>query len=607
MSRPGPDAPGGTRGGVQRRLSGAKVHVERMRPTPPGARLPDAEAVRAATERILHGASRAQPRVEYLRDVARVVLEHTAVDAVELWLRDGARGVLCRATRTGPDPFELTGFALDGGAGRLIGNRAGTADASPLCLALLLRGAAPRAAARTGRVGRRPTGRTGEPAAATPTAGRTVLSPRGGGSAALFPLVVGEERVGVLALFSSRRRFFAPRILESCERLADTLGNALVSQQAQAALHERVKELTCLYGITQVAEHPDTAMRELLRGIVQLLPPAWQYPEITQARIVLDGRSYATPGFSAGVDRQEAPVVIGKAARGVVEVVYTHRRPVLDEGPFLKEERALIDAVATQLALIVERRETGEERSRLQEQLRHADRLATIGQLAAGVAHELNEPLGNVLGFAQLAARARRVAPEVRADLEKIVAASLHAREVVRKLVLFARQAPPIKTAVDLNQVVENGLYFLEARCAKQGIRLVRELGRDLPMVVADPSQLQQVLVNLVVNAIQAMPEGGRLALRTRASRDSVHLVVIDTGVGMAADVKAKIFLPFFTTKDVDQGTGLGLSVVHGIVTAHGGSIEVESEPGRGSRFEIRLPLPARADEEGGDQHAGRS
>ena len=253
---------------------------------------------------------------------------------------------------------------------------------------------------------------------------------------------------------------FAGKSVGAYEEVARALGLTLVSQLAHAALHERVKELTCLYSLAQLVEHPEVTLEEVLRGIVEMLPPAWQYPEITAARITLDGHVYETAGFQEGVDRQSAEIVIGGQRRGMIEVVYLEARPELDEGPFLKEERNLIDAIAQQIALIVERRQAAEEKLRLQGQLRHADRLATIGQLAAGVAHELNEPLGNILAFAQLAEKQADLPRQAAADIEKIVTASLHAREIVKKLMFFARQMPPQKTPVDLNEVIEEGLYF---------------------------------------------------------------------------------------------------------------------------------------------------
>jgi len=409
--------------------------------------------------------------------------------------------------------------------------------------------------------------------------------------------------IGLVVLKGRRKDQFHQARVEVYESVAQTLGLALVSQLAHAALRERVKELTCLYSLAQLTERPGITLEEILQGVVRLLPAAWQYPQITEGRIVLDGGVYVTEHFQPGVHKQSADIVVDDIRRGVVEVVYTQEMPELDEGPFLKEERSLIDAVARQIALIIERRQADEDRMRLQDQLRHADRLATIGQLAAGVAHELNEPLGNILGFAQLAQKHPDIPAPVVRDFEKIVTTSLQAREIVKKLMLFARQMPPQKTQVNLNAVVAEGLYFLESRCSRSGVALVRDLSGDLPEIVADPAQLNQVLVNLVVNAIQAMPEGGTLTVATRAADDHVLLSVEDNGVGMSQEVLKQVFVPFFTTKEIDEGTGLGLPVVHGIVTSHGGTIDVQSAPGRGTRFEIRLPLGSRSEDEEDPTH----
>ena len=362
------------------------------------------------------------------------------------------------------------------------------------------------------------------------------------------------------------------------------------------ALRERVKELTCLYGIAQTAGCPGISLGEILQSVVELLPSAWQYPEIASARITLDNAVYQTARFQEAGQKQTAGIVVGGRPRGAVEIVYAEQKPELYEGPFFKEERNLIDEVSRQIALIVERREAEEDRLKLHNQLLHADRLATIGMLAAGVAHELNEPLGNILGFAQLAKKCPGMPASALQDIGKIEAASLHARGIIQKLLVFAREKPPEKTQVNLNQVAEDGLHFFEARCAKSGIELVRSLAQNLPEITADPAQLNQVLVNLVVNALQSMSGAGKITVQTRFSDHNVYLVVEDTGIGMSKNVLDKAFVPFYTTKEIGQGTGLGLPVVHGIVTAHGGSINVKSEPGCGARFEIQLPVAEQQD-----------
>ena len=373
--------------------------------------------------------------------------------------------------------------------------------------------------------------------------------------------------------------------------VADTIGRLAAHYEAEWALRERVKELTCLYGIANVAGRSAAAIEDVLREIVGLLPPGWQYPEITQARILVDDCAFSTEGFRVTPFLQAADVTVGDVRRGSVEVVYTERRPDAYEGPFLREERSLIDEIARRIGFIVEHWEAEQQTARLQEQLRHAERLATVGQLAAGVAHELNEPLATVLGFAEITKDVGGIPPQAMEDIRRIFNAALHAREVIRKLMIFTRQMPTKQVRCNLNHLVTEGLYFLESRCAKEDIKLVRRLQQDLPDVWADPSQLHQVLVNLVVNAIQAMPRGGTLTLTTHSDAVTVCMLVQDTGVGMTPEVHRQLFMPFFTTKQIGEGTGLGLAVVHGIVTAHKGKVNVESEVGRGSSFEVCIPI----------------
>lgn len=378
------------------------------------------------------------------------------------------------------------------------------------------------------------------------------------------------------------------------------LAMALTEKNPKLALSERVKELTCLYSIARLAVQTDLSLDETMQRIAGLLPPAWQFPEIASARITVEGCSFSTPGFRTGRFCQRADIVVAGETCGEVLVVYHEARPEAgEEGPFLPEERSLLDAVARELSLIVERRRAARQRSNLTEKLDHADRLATIGQLAAGVAHELNEPLAGVLGLAQLARKAEDLPAPVARDLDTIIKVTLHAREIIRNLLLFARRMPAAKAAVRLNELVEDVLPLLASRHARFGITLVKVLEEDLPDLTADPAQIREVLVNLAVNAFQAMPRGGTLEVRTSSEADHVSLVVVDTGIGMSEEVQRRLYAPFFTTKDIGEGTGLGLAVVSGIVSSHGGTISVESEVGRGSRFEVRLPrtprVPAQA------------
>jgi signal transduction histidine kinase len=541
--------------------------------------------------RILRYANRGLPRVDFLRRVSKVLMDFSGCDAVELRLKDPDLHYSWEASKQLKGWFRFTILGNHGTAGRGVASLPTTRN--PTGLERLYQDVLHSRLKPSSQFSTRQRSFwTGDTQKAMRLGG-TTRAALGGlyRSLAVMRFAVDDQTVGILQLKSLQPDYFTREEVESYEGFAQTLGLAIANRRGQWALRERVKELTCLYGIAQVAQRRDIPLDETLQDIVELLPPAWQHPEIATARILLDGRAHNTADFEEGPHRQAADILVGGARRGGVEVFYTRDKAGFVEGPFLKEEQSLIDTVAREISLVVDRREAEISKSKLQDQLRHADRLATIGQLAAGMAHELNEPLANILGFAQLANKQPGMPTTAAGDLVKIIKTSLQAREIIHKLLVFARQMPLQKMPVKLNQVVEEGLHFLESRCTKAGIELVRTLEPDLPEISADPSQLQQVLVNLVVNAIQASPSGGKLTIETHGGPDYVSLAVIDTGTGMSEEVKSKIFTPFFTTKDVDEGTGLGLAVVHGIVTSHRGIIHVESEAGRGSRFEVRLPV----------------
>ncbi len=550
----------------------------------------------ALSRRILRYANRGVPRIEFLREASKMLMEFSGCDAIELRLKHADLHYRWIATAHPEESFrfEIMPYTRNEN-GKFIPCSKDNSVLEQICRNIFS-GHIDSSLPCFTKNGSFWTSDTTNPLSFSPKADEQTCIQKliiGGDyrSLALLSFVIDEENVGLLQLKSRRRYYFTAKEIEFYEGVAQTFGVAVADRRAQAALRERIKELTCLYSIAQVVQRPGISLEEILQNIVELLSPAFQYPEIACARIILDEHSYSTTGFREDRQKLKVNIIVGGERRGVVEVVYAEKKLEIEEDPFLKEEQHLLDTVAKQVALIIERRQTEEDKLKLQEQIRHADRLATIGQLAAGVAHELNEPLGSILGFAQLAKKCPGLPKQAEQDIEKIVNASLHAREVVKKLLIFARQMPTWKTKVNLNQIVEEGLYFLESRCVKQGIKLIRSLSPNLPEITADPAQLNQVLVNLVVNAAQAMPEGGRLTIQTEVCEDQVLLIVEDTGIGISNEVLKQIFIPFFTTKEVSQGTGLGLPVVHGIVTSHGGSIKVKSKVGQGTWFEIRLPV----------------
>ena len=230
-----------------------------------------------------------------------------------------------------------------------------------------------------------------------------------------------------------------------------------------------------------------------------------------------------------------------------------------------------------------------EERRRLERQLTHAQKMEAIGRLAGGVAHDFNNIMTAVMGHAQIASESLPDEAPARDDLKEILRAANRASELTRQLLAFARRQVTQPRPVDLNILVREARKLLE-RLLGEDIMLRTETAPALPLVLLDPGQLEQVLVNLAVNARDAMPGGGLLTIATRARGDRVEIDVVDTGIGIPAEQHASIFEPFFTTKEHGKGTGLGLATCYGIVRQAGGIIELSSEPGHGSRFRIILP-----------------
>ena len=237
-------------------------------------------------------------------------------------------------------------------------------------------------------------------------------------------------------------------------------------RERTSELDKRVKEITCLYGIARLVAMEELSIEEILRDTVKLLSTSWYYKDFLAVKIIMDGKVFETEDFPSDSRVYSWNIVVDDVKRGTVNIVF----PGADvaEDTILYESDELIRMVIREITHLVEIREAAEIRAQLQEKLKHADRLATIGKLSAGVAHELNEPLGNILGFAQLTKKACDLPSQIEKDIDKIEAASLYAREVVRKLMLFARQMPQKKKEVDLNQVVNEALYLFEARCEKK-------------------------------------------------------------------------------------------------------------------------------------------
>ncbi len=237
-------------------------------------------------------------------------------------------------------------------------------------------------------------------------------------------------------------------------------------------------------------------------------------------------------------------------------------------------------------------RQRSEELVAMQARVSQSERLASLGMLAAGVAHEINNPLGGILALTSISLEDMPAGDPNRENLEEVVHQSQRCRDIVRGLLEFSRQSKMSAELVDLNKVVDDTLSLMTKQATFFNVTVVREYDPQLPAVLADRSELQQVFMNILVNGAQAMGEQGTISIRTRASpqEDAVEVQISDTGRGIPPEDVGRIFDPFFSTKPSGQGTGLGLSIAYGIVASHKGTILVDSEVGRGTTFTVRMP-----------------
>jgi PAS domain S-box-containing protein len=241
------------------------------------------------------------------------------------------------------------------------------------------------------------------------------------------------------------------------------------------------------------------------------------------------------------------------------------------------------------------------ERRAMEQQVLLTNKLASIGELASGVAHELNNPLTTVIGYAQLLIESKDVPDHIKSDLDKVYQESRRAAKIVQNLLSFARRRKPEKIYFEINDLVQKTLDLRSYELKVNNISVYVNLKPDIPDIKADYHQIQQVILNMLINAEQSLAEvrrRGKITVTTGAVKDRVRISIADNGPGIPQCNIDRIFDPFFTTKEPGKGTGLGLSVCHGIVTAHGGKIYAESDEGKGTVFIIELPITVNEDSE---------
>jgi len=371
-------------------------------------------------------------------------------------------------------------------------------------------------------------------------------------------------------------------------------------QELENALRERVKEFECLLGLAEIVEQARGSLDRILSRTVELLRRSWQYPEVTSVRVVMNGSDYRTDNYAPSPWTQTSDVTVGERTVGRIEVTYLARRPERDEGPFLVEERKLIDAVAQRLSQVGERLESEARLLRDQQELRkrlaHLARVSVMGELAGSIAHEVNQPLTAIATYAQACRRLIESGNLGKSAnlmiVEHIEEQALRAGNIIHRLEDMVRGRRGEVAVCDVNRLVREIQNLIGPDARLHDTQLRFELSDDLPPVRADGVQLQQVLLNLIRNGVDAMestePENRRILVSTDRVTGMVRLRVKDWGCGLSDAASEKLFRPFFTTKP--GGTGMGLSVCRSIVSSHGGEIGCFPNPEGGTTFFFTVP-----------------
>lgn len=393
---------------------------------------------------------------------------------------------------------------------------------------------------------------------------------------------------------------------------AEIVERKRTEQEKQKLLHDlqkRVKELTVLHKTARLLQEEQKPVEALVQEIITLLPTAWQYPEVTAARFAFNGVECATANFSSPVWRQQAKFTIAERSYGYIEIVYLEEKPLEAEGPFLAEERSLLNSVAEMLKSYFERQlaeqqvaqvtreliERNAELWRLQREMGRVEPLAALGRVTGTIAHELGTPLNSVLGYAQLLTH-ENLSESARESLQIIESQVQRMVEIIQYYLSRTRGSLQRQHRLNLNDLIQETLILLKPIFQQHRVHVTTDLSEMLPLLRGDSASLQRVFINLLTNAVDAIEDGGVITLATRedgppdTARPGVVIEITDTGAGIPADVLPHIFNLFMTTKATGKGTGLGLAVCQEIIKGHEGTIDIASAVGKGTCVRVFLP-----------------
>ncbi|APX99953.1 sensor histidine kinase [Lacinutrix venerupis] len=358
---------------------------------------------------------------------------------------------------------------------------------------------------------------------------------------------------------------------------------------AEKALKERIKELTCLYEVSSIVENANIEhIESTLKAITYSLKKGFQFPKETEIEIITKANTVSTNKSTENTVIIKANISIFNKAEGQL-IAHLNANKFKRED-FLDEEQLLLNNIALKIGSLLERLEIIKNEASLKRQMERADRLSILGEITAGIAHELNTPLANILGFAELLKDDLKASNKAIEDVNKIIQNAIFSREVVKKLMFFACEMPQEMKRVNVIPNIKNAINLLDATFRKEQVKYIVKIEEEELFLKADPIQLTQIIFNLLMNAIYFSPKNGLVVVEAKSKQNNIILKIKDEGKGFLPEDLDKIFQPFFTTKPTGEGSGLGLSVVHGIVSSHKGIIKAENNKNNGATFTVILP-----------------
>lgn len=353
-------------------------------------------------------------------------------------------------------------------------------------------------------------------------------------------------------------------------------------------LKERIKELTCLFNVSSIIANSNySQLDKTLTAIALSIKKALRYPDDASVEIKAENL-LEKQGNTKNKVFTICAIQVFNEPKGYIKIGYPEEK--YTQNAFFEEEKQLLSNTAAEIGNLLEKKQVIENERKTQRQLERVDRLHILGEITAGIAHELNTPLAGILGFSELLQETLKDNVKAKEDLEKITNSAIYCREVVKKLMFFSCEMPQYMKVQNIVPIIRDGINLLKPNFSKKSLTHNFTHNKEEIFLRVDNIQLTQVVFNIIINAIYFSPEKGHIDIAVKDLGNKVEITISDEGKGIKNKNSEAVFNPFFTTKEMGKGTGLGLSVVHGIIASHNGTISHRPNRPKGTVFTITIP-----------------